>query len=128
MAAIGPLADDSVLMQLRAAGAERTLNQTRPDLRHDSGSDDDLKRVSQQFESLLLHFMVREMRATVPESALFPPSMADQIYTGMLDEHLAQEMANNGGIGIARMIFNQLKADPNGRFHGSTVMGRGPKN
>ena len=128
MSAIDPLANASALMQLRAAGAERILDQTRSDLRRDSSSDDDLKRVSQQFESLLLHFMVREMRATVPESALFPPSMADQIYTGMLDEQLAQEMANNGGIGIARMIFNQLKADPNGPVHGSTVVGLRPKN
>jgi flagellar protein FlgJ len=53
--------------------------------------------------------MIREMRATVPESTLFPPSMAQEIYTGMMDEQIAGEMAQNGGIGISRMIFNQLK-------------------
>jgi Rod binding domain-containing protein len=37
--------------------------------------------------------------------------MADEIFTGMLDEQIAGEMAQNGGIGISRMIFNQLKGE-----------------
>ncbi len=72
-------------------------------------SEPELAAACQQFESLLLNFMLREMRATVPESPLFPKSMAQDIFTEMLDERLAGEMADNGGIGLARMIFNQLK-------------------
>lgn len=112
MSPIDALNSDSSAFHLRAAGAQRKLDQAASDAGRVDRSDADLKRACRQFESLLLHFMIREMRATVPESTLFPPSMAETIYTGMLDEQLAQEMADSGGIGIARMIFDQLKANP----------------
>lgn len=72
-------------------------------------SDAALKEAADQFESLLLTMMIREMRATVPESALFPDTMANEIYTSLLDEQIAEKMAGSGGIGISRMIFDQLK-------------------
>jgi Rod binding domain-containing protein len=37
--------------------------------------------------------------------------MAEEIFTGMVDEQIAVEMAGNGGIGISRMIFNQLRGE-----------------
>ena len=109
MADLNPMDMDSTIFQLRAASANKTLSTATSGLRHDGESDADLEDVSKQFESLLLNFMIREMRATVPESVLFPPSMAQEIFTGMMDEQIAGEMAQNGGIGISRMIFNQLK-------------------
>ena len=68
-----------------------------------------LETASRQFESLLLNFMIREMRATVPESAIFPPSMAQEIFTSMLDEQYADSLAERGGIGLNRLIIDQLK-------------------
>jgi flagellar protein FlgJ len=110
MVEIKSLDTDSAIFRLRTAEADRTLaNQAR--LQRDGYSDADLQRVSEQFESLLLNFMLREMRATVPESALFPQSMTEEIFSGMLDEQIAGEMAKNGGIGISRMLFNQLKGE-----------------
>jgi flagellar protein FlgJ len=107
MVDLNPFDVDSIF-QLRASSADKTLLAGKPGLRRGGESDADLEDVSKQFESLLLNFMIREMRATVPDSALFPPSMAEEIFTGMMDEQIAGEMAQNGGIGIARMIFNQL--------------------
>jgi flagellar protein FlgJ len=109
MADLHPIDMDSTIFQLRASSADKTLLAAKPGLRRAVQSDADLEDASKQFESLLLNFMIREMRATVPESALFPPSMAQEIFTGMMDEQIAGEMAQNGGIGISRMIFNQLK-------------------
>lgn len=77
--------------------------------RHAGQSAAELAKASEQFESLMLNFMIREMRATVPESSLFPQSMAQDIFSGMLDERIAGEMSQHGGIGISRMIFEQLK-------------------
>lgn len=102
---------DSTMFQLQAASVDRIRSKATSGGRHPDDSTVDLEAASRQFESLLLNFMIREMRATVPESALFPQSMADEIYTGMLDEQIAGEMAQNGGIGISRMIFEQLKGD-----------------
>lgn len=109
MTDFNPIDTGSAMFQLRSSGAEKTLSAAEAEMRRDNQSDADLENVSQQFESLLLNFMIREMRATVPESTLFPPSMAEEIFTSMMDEQIAGEMAQSGGIGISRMIFNQLK-------------------
>lgn len=109
MTDVNPMDMDATIFQLRTSSADKTLSAAESGLRHDSDSDAELENASKQFESLLLNFMIREMRATVPESTLFPPSMAEEIFTGMMDEQIAGEMAQNGGIGISRMIFNQLK-------------------
>jgi flagellar protein FlgJ len=107
-----PMNADSTIFQLQTASADRIRTSATSGLRRSGDSAADLKAASEQFESLLLNFMIREMRSTVPDSALFPQSMADEIYTGMLDEQTAKEMAKNGGIGISRMIFEQLKGNP----------------
>jgi flagellar protein FlgJ len=73
------------------------------------GPDEELKRVTQQFEALLLNMMIREMRETIPDATLFPDSMEKEIFTGMLDEKIAERFAERGGIGISRMLFDQLK-------------------
>ena len=109
MSDLKPMGADSSIFQLRASQAERSLSTARSTVQRNSDSDGDIEHASEQFEALLLNFMIREMRATVPESTLFPPSMAEEIFNGMLDEQITGEMAQHGGIGISRMIFNQLK-------------------
>lgn len=111
MSDMSPLNTDAAFFQLRASTAEQASSTLKSGVGRTAGSDADLGKASEQFEALLLNFMIREMRATVPESALFPPSMAEEIFTGMLDEQIAGEMAQHGGIGISRMIFNQLKGE-----------------
>ena len=102
------IAADPTLFQTQGVNAERSLETIRSAGRR-PGTDGELEHASEQFESLLLNIMIREMRATVPESTLFPASMAQDIFTGMLDERIAGDMSRQGGIGISRMIFEQLK-------------------
>jgi flagellar protein FlgJ len=109
MADFNPMDMDSSMFQLRTSSADKTLSAAESRIRRDGQTDAELKDASKQFESLLLNFMIREMRATVPESKLFPPSMTEEIFTGMMDEQIAGEMAQSGGIGISRMIVDQLK-------------------
>ena len=104
---------DLALLQRRQQAEEKLQSEACGTAGSGGTSSDDkqneLAAACQQFESLLLNFMVREMRATVPESTLFPQSMAQDLFTEMLDERLAGEMADHGGIGLSRMIFDQLK-------------------
>ena len=72
MADSNPLGMDQTLFQLRVANSDQTLDTVRLRDRHDGQASDDLEAASRQFESLLLNFMIREMRATVPQSGLFP--------------------------------------------------------
>lgn len=100
---------DQTLLRLRASVADRSVSAISPGEGQADREGGALKVVSQQFESLLLNLMIREMRATVPESSLFPRSMTEEIFSDMRDERLAEDMAQHGGIGISEMIFNQLK-------------------
>ena len=95
--------------QVKASSNDRTVAALTSQAQKETCTDADLQEASKQFESLLLNFMIREMRATVPESTLLPRSMAEEIFTDMLDEKIAGEMAEGGGIGLSRLIFDQLK-------------------
>lgn len=102
---------DSALFQLHAAGIDRSLSGAKASAsqHHAETNEADLEQASRQFESLLLNFMIREMRATVPESSLLPTSMAQDMFTSMLDEKYADSMAENGGIGLHRLLIEQLE-------------------
>ena len=88
---------------------QQRLGEARKTAGGDGPADDaELQAASRQFESLLLNSMIREMRSTIPESGLFPNSMAEDIFTSMLDEQYGDLMANGGGIGLARLIVEQM--------------------
>ena len=108
MADIKPMGVDSALFQMHAAGSDRTMNNIKAGRPTDKAGNEALETVSRQFESLLLNMMIKEMRATVPESGLFPASMSKDIFTSMLDEQYADRMAESGGIGLKRMLMDQL--------------------
>ena len=79
-----------------------------------------LRKACEAMESLFVHQLIKEMRATIPKSDLFGKSHARDIYTGMLDGQLAREIAQNRGLGISRLLMRQLgalesPADPNDR-------------
>jgi flagellar protein FlgJ len=103
-----PVGIDSALFQLQASATHRLSTGSQAGRRHDPSNKVELEQASRQFESLLLNFMIREMRATVPESGLFPASMAQDMFTSMLDEQYADSMAERGGIGLHRLLVEQL--------------------
>lgn len=103
-----PMGIDSALFRLQTSGIHRSRSGAQESKGHDRQNKAELEKASRQFESLLLNFMIREMRATVPESGLFPPSMAQDIFTSMLDEQYADAMAESGGIGLHKLLIDQL--------------------
>ncbi len=99
---------DSTLLQWRASGTDEIVSKASSPMANEGDDNTELEKASRQFESLLLHFMIREMRATAPESGFLPSSMAQDIFTSMLDEQYAGTMADNGGIGLSRILIDQL--------------------
>ena len=61
---------------------------------------------AQGFEAMLLTQLIKGLRKTVPESP--DATAAGQMYQELFDEQLAQEVARNGGIGIARILESYL--------------------
>ena len=68
-----------------------------------------LVRACQEMESLFLGYLLKEMRASVPESEMGGNQLARDLYTSMSDQCLANELAGKGGIGLAQILLDRLK-------------------
>lgn len=68
-----------------------------------------LHRACAEFESLFLNQLLEQMRATVARSGFLDGGAAGDMYTAMLDSHMARVMAAGGGIGLASMLQGQLE-------------------
>jgi len=67
-----------------------------------------IDKTAEQFEGLFLGMLLKEMRKTVPESALFD-SNSMKLYEEMRDQQLALEMAKDGPLGIADLLKHNLQ-------------------
>lgn len=67
-----------------------------------------LEDVAAQFESLFIQNMLKSMRDATVQGDLFNSSQMDT-YTSMADQQIALTMAENGGIGIARFMVEQMQ-------------------
>jgi len=73
----------------------------------------ELREACQDFESIFVNMLLKEMRKSVPSSS---SSYAENTFTEMLDEELANEMSKGGGIGIADMMYKQLSVKLNNTY------------
>ncbi len=67
-----------------------------------------LKKATEEFEALFINAMLKAMRNTVMESNIFPAQAGKDMYTSMMDEYMAKEIAGSGGMGISQMLYNEL--------------------
>lgn len=68
-----------------------------------------LEKVSKDFESIFLGYLLKTMRDTVPKSDFFGNTREQEIFGSMRDEEMAKSMSKAGGIGLAKMMVDQLK-------------------
>jgi flagellar protein FlgJ len=68
--------------------------------------DQALKLAAQQFESVFMNMMLKSMRDATPQDGMMD-SEQTKMFTGMLDQQLAQSMSTRG-IGLADMMVKQL--------------------
>lgn len=94
---------NNAVMSLNASKALNPLNGPK------DHTDAQLKQVSQNFESIFIQMMLKEMRNSVEKSNLFGNSQATQFFESMRDEEIAKQLSASGGIGIGAMVYTQLK-------------------
>lgn len=73
-----------------------------------SKDDAKLKATCKDMEAMFLNMMLTEMRKTVDKSKLVDTSK-EEIMTSMLDGEMSKNMASAGGMGLADMLYRQLK-------------------
>lgn len=90
--------------------------------------DQAIKGAAQQFEQVFLNMMLKSMREATPQEGVFD-SEQTKMFTGMLDQQLAQSMSSGHGIGLADVMARQLsrsslraEADPAGAGKAAPVM------
>lgn len=74
---------------------------------YSDGDKEKLKGVCKEYEGLLLQMMYKQMKRTIPESELLPPSSGREIFQDMLDDELI-DSATQRGIGISEVLYRQL--------------------
>jgi flagellar protein FlgJ len=63
----------------------------------------------QDFESIFVKMMLKQMRATVDKSdSLLSGGWAEEIYQDMLDDEYSGTMAKKAGFGLADQLYRQL--------------------
>jgi Rod binding domain-containing protein len=64
-----------------------------------------LREVTRQMEAQFLHQLLRAMRRTIPTTQC---SYTIQMYTDMMDESLAQQLAQSDQFGLAKLLYQKL--------------------
>lgn len=67
-----------------------------------------LEDVAAQFESIFMQMMLKSMRDATIKSDLFQSDQMDT-YMQMADQQVALSLSEQGGIGIARMLVEQMQ-------------------
>jgi len=74
---------------------------------YDDGDKKELKQVCQQFESIMMSMMYKQMKATITKSDFMESSQEKEIYDSMLDDELMNKVGSRG-IGLADILYKQL--------------------
>ena len=86
---------------------QRLLN-AKKNRQAEKGTDAELSDACRQMESLFIHHLFKEIRATIHKSGFVSGGRAEEIYTSMLDAEMAANISTRGGIGLSEMLRHQL--------------------
>lgn len=65
-------------------------------------------RVAEEFESVFSSLVLKEMRKTLEPGAMFGEDSGD-VYGGLFDLYMGQQMSQSGGFGLAKMVRETLQ-------------------
>lgn len=88
-------------------------------IKNEANSDEALKKVAQQFESLFVHELLKNMRSAnkvFEEDSLFNSSESN-FFRDMYDQQLSLSMSKKG-IGLADALYSQMRAQYAGQGQG----------
>lgn len=88
----------SLFSQLRAPSTS-DFSQTK---------EKDLKKMCTQFESIFITHLLRQMRKALPKSDFLGGGIAGDIFRDQWDEVLAEKIAQGGGIGLAKILYEKV--------------------
>jgi flagellar protein FlgJ len=71
-------------------------------------SNPQIRDVCREMESLFINYLFKEMRATIDKSGFISGGRAEEIFTSLQDVELARKISAAGGIGLSKILLQQL--------------------
>ena len=72
-------------------------------------NDKDIKKVSKDFESLLINELFKVMRKTIHKTKLTQGGFGEKIFESMLDSEISKKLAQRDMLNISQIIMNELQ-------------------
>jgi peptidoglycan hydrolase FlgJ len=69
-----------------------------------------LRDAAAQMEGVFMTHLLRALRETKPEGGIIDGGAGEEMFTGMLDEHVARISASRSENGLGAALFRQLRA------------------
>lgn len=73
-----------------------------------SNDREKLQSACKNFEQIFTNILLKNMRRTVVDGGLVEKSHARETFEGMLDEEIAKEVSKGQGIGLSKLMYEQL--------------------
>ena len=74
-----------------------------------TAQDTKLHGVAKQLEGVFVLQMYKAMRSTVPTGGLFDGGSGEELFNGMMDEHMATDTPQKWKHGLSESIYRQLR-------------------
>ncbi len=67
-----------------------------------------LKGACEDFEAVLTNILFKSMRETIAKAGIEAHDNAMELYESMLDETVAKELSHGPGLGLGKLLYQQL--------------------
>ncbi|GAB4175929.1 MAG: hypothetical protein Kow00108_11240 [Calditrichia bacterium] len=78
-------------------------------------SEKEIEEAANQFESLFIYQLLKEMRKTIMKSDLLGDGLGGEIFQSMWDEKIAEAVSRSSRLGIAEMVMQSFNPDDSNR-------------
>lgn len=86
--------------------SQTTLNSATGEAHRDS--PENLRKVCQEFEAIMIQTLYKGMRATIQDGGLIEKDTNTEIFEEMMDQEVARKAAMKNELGLAEALFRQL--------------------
>lgn len=97
---------ESRFKELLAKKTDKVIN--KPKANENIREDQELRKVSQEFEAIFINMMFKQMRSSISKSGLIDGGMGEEIFEDMYYDKLSKTAAEKNELGLAEMIYQQL--------------------
>ena len=67
-----------------------------------------LRKACEDFESIFISKMLKVMRQSIPKTGLLDGGSQQDMYLSLFDEELSKSMAKRGGMGLGKVLYQNV--------------------